>query len=406
MTDYLVKLTPLTPFFFGGENTFGEGEETNYLAKSNYFPQQTTLLGLIRYELLRQNELLGTDPISKNWEAIIGKQSFQYENTQFTNEYGAIDSLSPVFLMNKDTSYYPQAMDWAMCEKQCKIVNGHEVYDLQAAPIQITFKEPNFVNAYTQQSLESVPYLEVNEEPFNPKYGLKELWLNDKSEKNHQLDYEDHFKQCQNFENGFFVEKKQVGIHRKLSRTKNEIGNFYKQLFYGFENNDFCFAFYLRLNRDVVKNFDSAHVPMGGERSLFAMDVVPLSGNEKSIHDRYNEACRIAYQKSHNSRKTSIILTSDAYCSTDILKHCHFAISDAIPFRNITTQSQKEKDDYASMSREKVLNRNKVLNKTQELLYLLKRGSIFFPKNSSEVEKCLKNSAFQNIGYNQYVSIQ
>ena len=33
MTDYLVKLTPLTPFFFGGENTFGEGEETNYFAK-------------------------------------------------------------------------------------------------------------------------------------------------------------------------------------------------------------------------------------------------------------------------------------------------------------------------------------------------------------------------------------
>ena len=34
MTDYLVKLTPLTPFFFGGENTFGEGEETNYFARN------------------------------------------------------------------------------------------------------------------------------------------------------------------------------------------------------------------------------------------------------------------------------------------------------------------------------------------------------------------------------------
>ena len=58
---YIVKLTPHDKFFFGGEKNFGQKEKkdddtsiTNYFVKSNYFPQQTGVLGFVRHQLLLQ----------------------------------------------------------------------------------------------------------------------------------------------------------------------------------------------------------------------------------------------------------------------------------------------------------------------------------------------------------------
>ncbi len=60
---YLITLTPLEPFFFGGNITFGkfkDKEKSTYLVKSRYFPQQTALLGVIRKEMLIQEKFLTT----------------------------------------------------------------------------------------------------------------------------------------------------------------------------------------------------------------------------------------------------------------------------------------------------------------------------------------------------------
>ncbi len=59
---YLIKLTPVDQFFFGGNITFGENKATqNYLVRSEKYPQQTTLLGMLRYQLLKTNSLLKID---------------------------------------------------------------------------------------------------------------------------------------------------------------------------------------------------------------------------------------------------------------------------------------------------------------------------------------------------------
>ena len=64
MTDtYLIKLRPLTHYYFGGEQGLGSGDSRNYLVKSRLWPQQTTLLGLVRYVILREQGLL-----AQNWE--------------------------------------------------------------------------------------------------------------------------------------------------------------------------------------------------------------------------------------------------------------------------------------------------------------------------------------------------
>jgi hypothetical protein len=56
-TMYL-SLKPTGAFFFGGENTFESRGKVNYLVRSNPFPQQTGILGLLRHLLLDINGML------------------------------------------------------------------------------------------------------------------------------------------------------------------------------------------------------------------------------------------------------------------------------------------------------------------------------------------------------------
>ena len=61
MTDFHIALTPIDKFYFGGDMTFPVGNDKNdafntkfssYIIESTYFPQQTSLLGMLRYLLL------------------------------------------------------------------------------------------------------------------------------------------------------------------------------------------------------------------------------------------------------------------------------------------------------------------------------------------------------------------
>ena len=59
---YLVKLTPIGKFFFGGDMRFGiNGKEekfSSYIIESSKMPQQTSLLGMMRFLLLSKDKTL------------------------------------------------------------------------------------------------------------------------------------------------------------------------------------------------------------------------------------------------------------------------------------------------------------------------------------------------------------
>ena len=100
MSKYLITLTPIDKFFFGGETTFTRGSEktkdmtaeekelkkfddaySSYIVKSNLFPQQTSLLGMLRFLILSNNEeLFGDNKIKQGKHEdvanLIGEQSF------------------------------------------------------------------------------------------------------------------------------------------------------------------------------------------------------------------------------------------------------------------------------------------------------------------------------------------
>ena len=112
---YLVTLKPLEPFLFGGNQTFGtlgDKEAGSYLVTSRQFPQQTAVLGMVRKALMTQAGLL-TRKRRGEWvdkhkkvDAInlVGYEKFSMSEKE-VQDFGTIEKLSPIFLMQKGKSY-------------------------------------------------------------------------------------------------------------------------------------------------------------------------------------------------------------------------------------------------------------------------------------------------------------
>ncbi len=399
MSKYLVKLKPLTPFFFGGENTFGEGE-VNYFAKSNYMPQQTTILGFLRYELLAQNGLIGTDPVSQKWDDLIGSQSFECVDDKFTASFGAIKNISPVFIMDGNDSYITQSFDWAYYEddNRSEIINGCKMSAKKIDSIHIRFEHANKIG-FVDSIKNFIPILEVGGKKYDPKLGLASLWVSADGKKMKHWDFEEGFQQDGQIGNGFFVPKSQIGIHRETDKPKTQKGDFYKQIFKSFHETNTCFAFYVDINLPAGKTLASRVTTMGGERSVFEMTITRVDDHFSS----FDLLFRDAFLATHPERKNVVVMTSDVYCHQNILNQSKFAITDSIPFRNITTK-QISNVNYAALDR---TDKGKAkLFKTKELIYLLKRGSILYVDDSQATKKDIESiTPFYNIGYNHCIAL-
>ena len=122
MSKYLVTLTPIGKFFFGGDMRFGingEKEEfSSYIIESLKMPQQTSLLGMMRFLLLSNSSLFDIDGNvitgeDGNVKNLIGAGSFAVTGDGKSNTFGKIKSLGPCFVYNKDTKarYFRAAAD-------------------------------------------------------------------------------------------------------------------------------------------------------------------------------------------------------------------------------------------------------------------------------------------------------
>jgi len=103
-----LKLTPVTPFFFGKENQSDLGNKNDYFQLSQEFPQQTTLLGLLRHKILRDNGInLDAYEFSDTYNQanlLIGDEGFVANNNKLKN-YGKINSISPCFIIDEKNNY-------------------------------------------------------------------------------------------------------------------------------------------------------------------------------------------------------------------------------------------------------------------------------------------------------------
>lgn len=361
MKRYLVKLTPHDRFFFGGESTFGEGNSRNYFVKSNYYPQQTSLLGLVRYQFLAQSNdgIFKDNKIQNKEEAtkLIGKKSFSIIDNEF--KFGKILNLSPLLISDSNNNFlFPanKEYQWVKQENKFKL----REFD-------------KYMSGCSSLQNEFIPYLKE----YKAKDELPNLLID---QRNKLYNYSD-----------IFIEHKQTGI-RKNYEGNTEENAFYIQTFIQLTPG-YSFAFILELEEETeFKNQEI--VILGAEQSKFKMDIDTFEIDFDQLIP--------GYEKSVNSPK--VVLVSDAYTKTnDLLSACDFAITETVDFRSLETAVGKT-ENYSALDREKKMNN--VVWKSKKYNFF-KRGSVFYGNPEKIITHIGKEdtSAFtplQKIGYNHF----
>lgn len=360
---YKISLRPLGPFYFGNERTFG-ANNADYFATSNYFPQQTTLLGVLRYRLLEMRGWLSDTPGHQvpppgQQIALIGNRGFDAKNTSTTQQFGAIRQLSPILIENEEGTLFPGPLN-----------NGYSFSSKKAKE-----KEEAGV-IWTSNNGGQRDYI-----PRLANYDYKkprEAHFISSNPGGTYATYED-----------IFAPYEKVGITKQKENEPNQKA-FYKQKMFVFKRKDYRFTFYALLEEaegEALKIFTkrTPRVPMGGERSSYHMTMITETPSLNTLN------CYLQ-QSDQNQTRTQVILLSHSYVKPELFKECDFIIGQTQDFRHITSaihyQGIKKSSGYQ----------------------LLSKGSVLYPKEKAfnRIHGLLTTdaSAFFQIGYNAFVHLE
>lgn len=353
-----IKLTPFSTFFFGGEKSLANPDEQSYLVHSLRFPQQTTLLGMLRFELLRQNKLLENPYIGRklNPDAaeLIGKASFD------SGDYGVIKDISPVFLSystsgKRDTHYFIEPLD---ARFQFQLDNGDGVKKLHGGFSSGLL----LLVGYDAKEYYTSRVFGKNLDPVN----LDEI----------------------------FIPQLQTGVDKK---RKNEA--YFKQTFFRLKEG-WCFKFYVLMDEKDCKgreyNIKSNSVWIGGERSMFLMDIIPMK--EKLVEE---SAWKFPFNTNQipNSGSTKIVLTSPANIPQSSFVYFEFSFSNIIPFRHLKSDVKSTEHYYNRSKQKNELGRSGFIE-------LFDSGSVFYFLELDKMKRFITDinneSKYLQIGYNYY----
>lgn len=351
---YLVTLRPTGNFYFGGERHFSFKGQKNYLVNSNLFPQQTSVLGMLRYELLRNAGLL--NGVDKTAEALlIGKTGFNSENT---GSYGIIQSLSPVFLyeQQRQEAYITRGSNWQ---------NGQALTPVYTAGLThngAVKDELVLLQGYAAKD-------PLDETVINPATGnIKPL-------------------------NKIFLQPVQTGNQK--NNKQNETEALYKQTYCRFARQDadkqpvtWCFAFYLHTSEPLTLA-QPLLVQTGGDQSAFLMEYAAAENN------------LFAIPAITGGEALQITLLNDACSHTPLEQLSRAAIAFTADFRYIETTPATKKYYDVGYRKEKD-TAGKMLRSEKYSLY--KKGSVFWVDAArvTAFAQALDVPAYKTIGYNYY----
>lgn len=404
MNKYLITLTPVDTFFFGGEISFNrdkkelkKGESlseeekkmkdfnksfSSYIVKSNPFPQQTSLLGMLRFLILSNNDTLFD--ISKNKIRAglqldvaeeIGNSSFQLNDNDYSKmDFKKIYSISPCFLQRQTNAGWIDLF--------------HSPFDYCLGKVSLK-KGESLLDSKRQY------YPDI--EGYKAKDGLEKFYLGSE----HNLK-----------ESDIFVEDPRIGISKNY-RGKTEDNAFYKQIFYRFsdeykENNTIVkhtlrFAFYAMLDYDFVK--ENYIVSLGGDNSRFILKFQVLKENADSEDltvDFKDSIPQNSIKKDNFDCYGKVVLLSDAFLKKQDIEKCIFSINNTVSFRFLI--STVDTENYYKFSGSKRLIRS------DEKYNLYQKGSVFYFDNDTDLnafEDALKTKTrFYQIGYNYFKTIK
>ncbi len=367
---FKVTLEPKDWFFFGGGSTFDNGTKTSYIAHSMLLPQQTAILGMIRYQLLRQNNLLfgqGGSPEMSKVKDLIGENSFIMSDDS-QKSFGDILGISPVFLEEYDKE------------------NKSVVRELFPLSLTDSYKL-SFDNARVYMTDREKKLLIGDNGSFNPKEYDNYMKFGDKEGQSISID-------------SIFEKRMQIGITKNTDFNTKEgekEGKFFKHEMVRFrrnkdKNTSFRYTFYVKLGSQELK---TDFVFIGAERSCFNMEVSPVEGAGTDLKQIYLDDC-----PSRCDTIGRIEILSPTYIEDIGIMEalCDFHWSNVISFRNITFN----KDGKGR------LNSGGVSYDRGTISYnMLCPGSVLFFDESKrkDIEDLLNKEHLQSIGYNYFNSM-
>ncbi|MBU5593311.1 CRISPR-associated protein Cmr3 [Clostridium sp. MSJ-4] len=383
MGKYLVKLKPVESFFFGGERGFdfyeNDTKAKNNIVKSKEFPQQSSILGMIRKEILVLNGLLNEKwdypPHEKEkMEQLIGKKSFNITNP--TDDFGIIKTISPVFMVQETQSNDRFLIKIPKDHNQNK---DSEKYD----PLNFNDSKGSYLKVKTNLSKEV--YLPVN---FDSKKGLSEDFLDIETGEILAQDK-------------VLIKDSSIGIklddnHKTQNYSLFRLERYKFNYDKNYEKSNKCFGFILDIDeKDQPITFNNYKniVNLGGESSYFSMSFENINFDLKDKVDFENKKNIL------NEPYCKIILLSDTYISKDAYEqNCIYSISKKIDFRTLSSEN------YNS-NKEKGKPYYKRFEKSKNRYSLLEKGSVLFTNKDRyhELIESINNSNFQKIGYNIFI---
>lgn len=370
MSQKLITLTPIGKFYFGSDTTFktkpnsSTSNFASYIVKSNKFPQQTSLLGMLRFLILsndtkafsRDNQCIDDSKIA---EKIIGKSSFKFGEKE--QSFGLIQKIGSCFLQmreKKDT-------EWE---------------NLFVAPmdhgLQVFFEE-HTKGSYNQRKIQ-IPEIKG----YDPKEYREPRFLSTHGDVKKLSD--------------IFTEDSRIGINKNY-KGKSEDSGYFKQISYRLgkkdEPTEYRFAFYAEITENSEHPFPAQEVvSIGGDSSQFMLQA--YNSIEESTYPEI-------YKKSSPSDcYARVILSSDSYIEEKDCAHALFSINDTLPFRYLETNVETK--DYHILTEE--------VKRSKERYDLYQKGSVFYFENETSLLKftdALESySEFRKIGYNEYQIIK
>ncbi len=388
---YKIDLRPMDVFFFGGEQHFGEGDDANYFVRSNYFPQQSGILGMLRHQLLIQNNCIpisSVDPTTVS--GLIGEESYDIHTAK---TFGAIQNISPLFISSDGELLFPEASEFYIKKKD------DFVKLLQFDPEVFT----DTCQTMIYPDLAKTSIISAGKD-YLGKYELPEMLVS-LSAKQFRYNKNKDFEKKGNLpENGVFIETGKPGIQKSARKQKGQKDQgFYKQYSYTFPEG-VCFTFFAEIDRDVAKNFESGRIMLGGEKSSFHMMVKEFDG-EGSPFDENSKFYSGLYQRPHSSLN-KIVCLSDCIVGDELSAKVAFMSNMMIDFRNSRSKVQHTTNYNRMTSASKSQTYESPTR--SEKYQLLKRGTVLWIDDDhlEEVQKLIKKEQHRTIGYNYFKTIQ
>lgn len=365
MSKYLITLKPLGKYFFGGDMTFQVGHDeksefneafSSYIIESNKFPQQTSLLGMMRYLLLTQSPQIFSRERNKiscqspdDVIKLIGPESFRVLNGHDqSNNFGQINSLEPCFLRNDKENLLPLPKDYHF---------------------DISFGRNESTSVFYNARALSLPRVDG----YNPKSSYDLLYIGLQSGTIYK-------------EDDIFQKDIRIGINKNYNGRSDTKG-FYKQISYRLKN-DFHFAFVIDCDFDL-KDCRNEIVSLGADGSRFSLTATMIDTGKINLTYPDNSLKKV-------SGGCRVILLSDTMLDTTDLASVQFSITETIPFRFLCTNV--ETSNYSILGDAK---------RVKERYYLYEKGSVFYFTDKTDAEKfgqlVSDKKEFYQIGYNYYI---